>query len=57
MSRRPTRTVPNPDANHSLAIALNRKVAIELKKINPKQSYSQTIEQVLNEWQKTNKNC
>lgn len=56
VSRKPTHKVPNPDANHSLAIALNRRVAIELKRMDPNKSYSDVIEQLLNWWQETKKN-
>ena len=56
MSRKPTHKVPNPDANHSLAIALNRRVAIELKRMYPNKSYSEAIQQIVEEWQKTKKN-
>ena len=56
VSRKPTHKVPNPDANHSLAIALNRRVAIELKRMYPNKSYSEAIQQIVEEWQKTKKN-
>ena len=55
MSRRPVECVPNPTGTKSLAIAISRKLAQEIKQIDPTKSYTANIETMFNVWQKHKK--
>ena len=55
MSRRPVDCVPNPTGTKSLAIAISRKLAQEIKQIDPTKSYTANIETMFNVWQKHKK--
>lgn len=55
MSRRPVDHVPNPEGTRSLAIAISRKLAREIKQIDPTKSYTANIQTMFDVWQKHKK--